>query len=257
MTGTGPQQGPKWVGGYQILGVLGEGGMGTVYRAQQFEPVEREVALKILKLGMDTVQVVERFRAERQALAVMNHPSVAKVFDAGATESGRPYFVMELVEGVPLDEFCDRERLDLAERVRLFVQICRAVQHAHQKGVIHRDLKPSNILVAHGDLVPLPKIIDFGIARAVEVDDDGTRLTRADQMVGTPAYMAPEQIDPADGDVDTRTDIYALGVILYQLLTGSRPFEAGTGGSWALWAKALLKDAPKPSARVAALNLDA
>lgn len=244
---------PDWVDGYRILALLGEGGMGSVYRAEQLEPVQRQVALKILKRGMDTDQVVARFRAERQTLAVMHHPSVATVFDAGATRTGLPYFVMELVEGLPLDEYCDRERLNVPDRVRLFLRICHAVQHAHQKGVVHRDLKPSNILVATSDGEPLPKVIDFGIARAVETDHDKSRLTREDQLLGTPAYMAPEQVEGVQAKVDTRTDIYSLGVVLYELLTGVLPFDA-KGNSWALWAKALLEEPPLPSARVGALD---
>ena len=240
---------PDWVDGYRILALLGEGGMGAVYLAEQLEPVQRQVALKILKRGMDTDQVVARFRAERQSLAVMHHPSVATVYDAGATPSGLPYFVMELVEGLPLDEYCDRERLDVPDRVRLFLQICHAVQHAHQKGIIHRDLKPSNILVATSNGDPLPKIIDFGIARAVESARDGPRLTQEDQSLGTPAYMAPEQVEGVHAEVDTRTDIYSLGVVLYELLTGVLPFDA-KGNSWALWAKALLEEPPLPSERV-------
>jgi serine/threonine protein kinase len=216
---------PDVIGPYELIHVLGEGGMGVVYEAQQREPVQRRVALKVVKLGMDTRQVVSRFMAERQALAAMDHPFVAKVFDAGQTVSGRPYFVMELVRGEPLLEYCERARLTLRQRVELFILICQAVQHAHQKGVIHRDLKPSNLLVSADDGRPIPKIIDFGIAKAVGGDADlGTHVTRSGQTLGTLAYMSPEQ---AGGglDVDTRADIYSLGVILYELLTGALPID--------------------------------
>ncbi len=222
--------------------------MGLVYRAEQREPVRREVALKLLKPGMDSERVIARFESERQSLAVMEHPSIAAVHDAGATESGRPYFVMELVRGVPLLEYCDAKRLDVRRRVALFVQVCRAVQHAHQKGVIHRDLKPSNILVTEADDRPLPKVIDFGIARATEVDADGTRLTRADELVGTPAYMSPEQMG-AEPDIDTRSDIYALGVLLYELLTGMLPFERSAYRGWAAYAAVRERETPRASAR--------
>jgi eukaryotic-like serine/threonine-protein kinase len=235
----GPSRGedPDRIGPYRILRVLGEGGMGVVYLAEQTEPVRRQDALKILKLGMDTRQVVARFDSERQALAVMEHAGIAKVFDAGATEAGRPFFVMERVDGVPITEFCDDHALGLRERVRLFVQVCRAVQHAHQKGVIHRDLKPSNVLVTEADGAPLCKIIDFGIARATEQSaEERTRLTQHDQSLGTPAYMSPEQAIGSDLDIDTRTDIYSLGVLLYELLAGVLPFEPEAYRGWAFLA---------------------
>jgi len=210
---------PDLIGPYRLTGVLGEGGMGIVYDAEQTEPVRRRVALKIVKLGMDTRQVVARFMAERQALASLDHPFVARVLDAGQTVSGRPYFVMERVDGVPLLEYCDRNRLSVRQRVELVALVCQAVQHAHQKGVIHRDLKPSNVLVASSDGAPLPKIIDFGIAKAVGRDapETITEFTRADQALGTPAYMSPEQAGCGGQDVDTRTDVYSLGVILYEV----------------------------------------
>ena len=197
--------------------------MGVVYMAEQREPVRRKVALKIIKPGMDSRQVIARFEAERQTLAVMDHPNVAHVLDAGATDSGRPYFVMELVHGVPITEFCDQNGLTTRERLELFVQVCQAVQHAHQKGIIHRDLKPSNVLVTLRDGVPVPKIIDFGIAKATDQQlTDKTVFTGFGQMVGTPLYMSPEQAELNCLDVDTRSDIYSLGVLLYELLTGPR-----------------------------------
>jgi eukaryotic-like serine/threonine-protein kinase len=213
------------VGRYKLLQKIGEGGMGVVYMAEQTEPVTRKVALKIIKLGMDTRQVVARFEAERQALAMMDHPNIARVLDAGATESGRPYFVMELVQGVPVTEYCDKAKLPAKERLKIFIQVCQAVQSAHQKGIIHRDLKPSNILVTlhHGE--PMPKVIDFGIAKATNQKlTEKTLFTQHATMIGTPAYMSPEQAEISSLDVDTRTDIYSLGVLLYELLTGSTPF---------------------------------
>src|SRR6266568_369460 len=201
------------IGRYKLLQQIGEGGCGVVYMAEQAEPVRRRVALKIIKLGMDTRQVIARFEAERQALALMDHPNIAKVFDAGATETGRPYFVMELVRGIKITDYCDQHNLPTAERLKLFVQVCQAVQHAHQKGVIHRDIKPSNILVADHDGVPVPKIIDFGIAKATTDQPltDKTLFTAFEQFIGTPAYMSPEQAKLSGLDVDTRSDIYSLG----------------------------------------------
>ena len=214
------------IGRYKLLQLIGEGGGGAVYMAEQEQPVRRRVALKIIKLGMDTKRVIARFEAERQALAMMDHPNIARVLDAGATETGRPFFVMELVRGVKITEYCDRNNLDTAQRLELFMQICHAIQHAHQKGIIHRDIKPSNILVTMHDGVPVPKVIDFGIAKATDTRlTDMTLFTAYDQLVGTPAYMSPEQAEMSGLDIDTRTDIYSLGVLLYELLTGRTPFD--------------------------------
>jgi eukaryotic-like serine/threonine-protein kinase len=215
------------IGPYRLLEVMGEGGFGVVWLAEQREPVRRRVALKIIKLGMDTKQVVARFEAERQALAMMDHPNIARVFDAGATQSGRPYFAMELAHGVPITRYCDDQRLPIKARLQLFVSVCLAVQHAHQKGVIHRDLKPSNILVTTQDGAPVPKIIDFGIAKATDARlTDKTLVTEHLAFIGTPAYASPEQVAMTGVDVDTRSDIYSLGVVLYELLTGATPVDS-------------------------------
>ena len=215
---------PERIGRYAILGVLGEGGMGTVYLAEQTEPVRRQVALKVIKLGMDTVAVLKRFSLERQALAVMSHDYIAKVFDAGTTGRGQPYFVMEHVEGIPLTQYCDRHKLSLKERIELFQKVCAGVQHAHQKGVIHRDLKPQNILVGDAQGTTIPKIIDFGLARATDqMTVQHSLFTEQGVVIGTPEYMAPEQADPSATDIDTRTDIYSLGVVLYEVLVGVLP----------------------------------
>lgn len=262
LRGSGPSRAvvsdPERVGRYRILSKLGEGGFGVVYRAEQSEPVRREVALKLIKPGMDSKTVVARFEAERQALALMDHPCVAKVFDGGVTEDGRPYFVMELVRGEPITAFCDRAKMRVAERVALFATVCQAVQHAHSKGVIHRDLKPSNILVGyHGDDA-VPKVIDFGIAKALHQPlTDASVFTQLGQMIGTPAYMSPEQADMASLDIDTRSDIYSLGVVLYELLTGHQPFELRELYKAALTeVKRIIReiDPPKPSTRVGTTN---
>jgi eukaryotic-like serine/threonine-protein kinase len=242
------------IGRYKLLEKIGEGGCGVVYLAEQEEPVRRRVALKIIKLGMETKSVIARFEAERQALAMMDHPNIARVFDAGATDRGPPYFVMELVHGVKITEYCDRHQLDTAARLDLFIPVCHAIQHAHQKGIIHGDIKPSNIMVTLQDGTPVPKVIDFGISKATEARlADRVLLTSQGQLVGTPAYMSPEQADMRGVDIDTRSDIYSLGVLLYELLTGKTPFDA----------KALLRlgfdemrrtlretEPPRPSARL-------
>jgi eukaryotic-like serine/threonine-protein kinase len=212
---------------FKLLEKLGEGGCGVVYVAEQTQPVRRRVALKVIKLGMDTKAVVARFEAERQALAMMDHPNIAKVLDAGTTETGRPYFVMELVRGIRITDYCDQNQLTTRERLGLFIKVCQAIQHAHQKGIIHRDIKPSNILVTLHDGVPMPKVIDFGIAKAIEGRlTDATVYTQLHQFIGTPAYMSPEQAEMGGLDIDTRSDIYSLGVLLYELLTGRTPFDA-------------------------------
>ncbi len=216
----------RYIGPYKLLQKIGEGGCGVVYMAEQERPVRRRVALKIIKLGMDTKTVIARFEAERQALALMDHPNIARVLDAGATERGRPYFVMELVNGIKITHYCDERQFDTRQRLDLFIQVCHAIQHAHQKGIIHRDIKPSNILVTQLDGVPVPKVIDFGIAKAIgEKLTDKTLFTVYGHFIGTPAYMSPEQADFSGLDVDTRSDIYSLGVLLYELLTGKTPFE--------------------------------
>ncbi len=246
------------LGRYKILEKVGEGGFGVVYVAEQREPVKRRVALKIIKLGMDTRQVVGRFEAERQALAMMDHPNIAKVLDAGATEEGRPFFVMELVRGIRITDYCDQHRLSTTERLKLFIQVCHAIQHAHQKGIIHRDIKPSNILVTLHDGVPVPKVIDFGIAKATQGElTDKTVYTQFQQFIGTPAYISPEQAEMSGLDIDTRSDIYSLGVLLYELLTGRTPFdqkqliEAGLDGM-----RRMIRDIEpaRPSTRVNALE---
>ena len=214
------------IGPYKLLQQIGEGGFGVVYMAEQLEPVRRKVALKIIKPGMDSRQVIARFEAERQALAMMDHQNIARVLDAGTTASGRPYFVMELVHGVPITRFCDDNKLTPRERLALFVPVCQAIQHAHQKGIIHRDIKPSNVLVTMYDDKPVPKVIDFGVAKAVEQRlTEKTMFTHYGALVGTFEYMSPEQAEMNAFGVDTRSDVYSLGVLLYELLTGTTPLE--------------------------------
>lgn len=243
---------------YKILQRLGEGGCGIVYMAEQLEPVRRRVAIKVIKLGMDTRELIARFEAERQALAMMDHPNIAKVYDAGATRSGRPFFVMELVRGRKVTEFSDQQRLSTRARLKLFIQVCQAVQHAHQKGIIHRDLKPSNVLVTLHDGVPVPKVIDFGIAKATGQQQltDKTLFTAFEQFIGTPAYMSPEQAELSGLDIDTRSDIYSLGVLLYELLTGHTPFDAQDlmrGGIEAICRTIREVEPPRPSTRLSTL----
>jgi serine/threonine protein kinase len=219
----------SWIGRYKLLSMLGEGGMGEVYMAEQEHPIKRQVALKIIKPGMDSKRIIVRFEAERQALALLDHPNIAHVYDAGTTEAGRPYFVMEHVKGLSITEHCDHHKLTIEQRLRLFQQVCQAVQHAHQKGIIHRDIKPSNILVSMQDDNAVPKIIDFGVAKALSQPlTDRTLATEYSQLLGTPEYMSPEQADMASEDIDTRSDIYSLGVLLYVLLTGVLPFDSDT-----------------------------
>jgi len=240
----------RHIGRYRIVREIGSGGMGTVYEAEQETPVRRKVALKLIKLGMDTREVVARFEQERQALAIMSHTNIARVFDGGASDEGRPYFVMELVDGVPLTEYCDAQRLLVSERLALMMAVCDGVQHAHQKGIIHRDLKPSNVLVAVESGAPVPKIIDFGVAKAIlDAPGEQTAMTRLGSMIGTPVYMSPEQFQPDAGEADTRTDVYALAVMLYQLLAGCVPFDRR--GHDSMRQIVLETDAARPSTRLA------
>jgi len=245
-------------GRFKLLQKIGEGGCGTVYMAEQQKPIRRRVALKVIKLGMDTRNVIARFEAEQQALALMDHPNIARVFEAGATSAGRPYFVMELVKGIRITDYCDQHQLDTRERLELFLKVCGAIQHAHQKGVIHRDIKPSNILVTLHDGVAVPKVIDFGIAKAIEGKlTDQTLFTAYEHFIGTPAYMSPEQAIISGLDVDTRSDIYSLGVLLYELLTGRTPFETNQLMKQGLdeWRRTLQdKEPQRPSVAVTTLE---
>jgi tetratricopeptide (TPR) repeat protein/tRNA A-37 threonylcarbamoyl transferase component Bud32 len=250
-----PSLTPDQIGPYRLLELLGEGGIGEVWLAEQTTPVRRRVALKLVKPGMDTRQVLARLEAERQALAVMDHPNIASFYDGGATETGRPYFVMELVQGVPITEYCDTNRLSTGERLGLFQDVCHAVQHAHQKGVIHRDLKPSNVLVTVKENEPVVKVIDFGIAKALGRDlTERTLVTRVGQIVGTPEYMSPEQAEMSGLDVDTRTDIYSLGVMLYELLVGALPFDFVATAEYAIRHAIRETDVERPSAKLTSLG---
>lgn len=251
----------QMIGRYKLLEKVGEGGCGVVYVAEQKEPVRRRVALKVIKLGMDTKQVVARFEAERQALAMMDHPNICRVLDAGATGLGRPYFVMDLVRGIRITDYCDEANLGTKERLDLFIKVCQAIEHAHQKGIIHRDIKPSNILVTLNDGVAVPKVIDFGIAKATEGRlTDATVYTQLLQFIGTPAYMSPEQAEMSSLDIDTRSDIYSLGVLLYELLVGSTPFDGKkilASGIDEMRKTIREKEPARPSQRVATLQGDA
>jgi serine/threonine protein kinase len=251
--GPGAQIGP-----YKLLRILGEGGYGIVYLAEQQQPMKRRVALKLIKPGMDTKQVIARFEAERQALALLDHPNIAHVFNAGTSEAGRPYFAMEYVKGVPITEHCDRYKLTIEERLKLFLLVCEAVQHAHQKAIIHRDIKPSNILIAYEAEQAVPMIIDFGVAKALSQPlTERTLVTEHAQMVGTPEYMSPEQAEMTSQDIDTRTDIYSLGVLLYELLTGTLPFDPQTlreGGAEKMRRMIREQDPQTPSARLGTIE---
>ncbi|HLU39120.1 MAG TPA: serine/threonine-protein kinase, partial [Planctomycetota bacterium] len=260
-TGTARElRGGTWVGRYRIIQPLGKGGMGVVYLAEQCEPVRRQVALKVIRAGTGTDQVLARFALERRALAVMSHPNIARVFEAGETSDGTPYFVMEYVPGVPIDEYCDRARLSLADRLILLQQVCAGVQHAHQKGVIHRDLTAKNVLVCEEEGRPVPKIIDFGLARATDLElVQQSMCTEAGIVVGTPEYMSPEQIAP-EADIDARTDVYSLGVLGYLLLTGALPFavpDRRRGWFVELQRRILEDEPPRPSLCVELMGKEA
>ena len=249
---------PQFVGPYDLLEKLGEGGMGQVWLAEQSAPVRRRVALKLIRTGIYDNALLQRFQAERQSLAIMDHPAIAKVFDAGTTEAGQPYFVMEYVPGLPITEYCDSKKLSIRQRIELFIQVCEGVQHAHQKAIIHRDIKPANVLVVEVDGKARPRIIDFGIAKAVASKASGeTLFTQAGAFLGTPGYMSPEQADPGVQDIDTRTDVYSLGVVLYVLLTGCEPFDAASLKKLPfheVLRRLREEDAPTPSTRVSSAH---
>src|SRR5512136_3178105 len=258
MTLTSTGEMARAIGPYHLLQKIGEGGMGEVWVAEQQKPIHRRVALKLIKAGMDTRQVIARFESERQALAVMDHPAIAKVFEAGETDQGRPYFVMEYVQGIPITVYCDQNRLTTKERLELFRHICEGVQHAHQKAIIHRDLKPSNILVTIQDGVPVPKIIDFGVAKATARSlTERTMYTELGVLIGTPEYMSPEQAEMSGQNVDTRTDVYSLGAILYELLVGALPFDPKDlrrAGFDEIRRRIREEDPPKPSTKLSTMG---
>src|SRR3954453_19455765 len=249
---------PEQIGPYEILEPVGEGGMAIVYKARQQQPVQRVVALKLIKLGMDTRQFVSRFESERQALALMDHPNIARVFDAGSTQTGRPYFVMEYVAGESLLRYCDEHHLGLRQRLELFVVVCDAVEHAHRKGIIHRDIKDSNVLVSEVDGNPVPKVIDFGVAKAISQRlTDRTMFTETGQLIGTPEYMSPEQAERGMLDIDTRSDVYSLGVLLYELIAGVQPISSEllrSAGYEQVQRIIRETDTPRPSTRLSALG---
>jgi len=246
---------PAHIGPYRVLRPLGDGGVGTVYLCQQDDPVRRKVAVKLIKLGMDTREVLARFTQERQMLALMNHPNIAKVFDAGVTDTGRPYFVMEYVEGVPLTDHCDAERLTIRQRLQLFATVCRAIQHAHQRGILHRDIKPSNVLVKRQDGVDTVVVIDFGLAKVIREDASAALLTRQGQILGTPRYMSPEQMELLPEEIDTRSDVYSLGVLFFELVVGVPPHDRriSEGGIPKLVMDMRNEETPRPSSRISQL----
>jgi len=251
---------PEEIGPYRVLEVLGQGGVGTVFLVQQREPIRRKAALKLIKLGMDTREVLVRFQQERQMLASMSHPNIAKVFDAGQTETGRPYFVMEYVPGEPITDYCDHNRLSLTDRLRLFVTVCRAIQHAHQKGILHRDIKPSNVIVSQQDGGHVPMVIDFGLAKVLRTEPASANLlTRQGQFLGTPRYMSPEQIELSSDEVDTRSDVYSLGVVLFELIVGEPPHERTItdGGIARLLSSIKEEESTRPSTRLSFLTRQA
>ncbi len=244
---------PKMIGPYQVIEILGEGGVGSVYLAEQPPPISRKVAIKLIKLGMDTREVLARFELERQALAMMSHPSIAKVLDAGETSTGRPYFVMEYVEGKPLTEYCDELKLSIRDRLELLARICGAIQHAHGRGILHRDIKPSNLIISHQDGRNRPMVIDFGLAKVLSSGtSEATMLTTPGQLLGTPSYMSPEQVELPPDEIDTRSDVYGLGIVLFELLTGTRPHERelGRGGLRVLMQNMQKEETCKPSSRL-------
>ena len=253
--GTGEETTGGVIGSYHLLQRLGQGGMGEVWLAEQKQPVRRRVAIKLIKAGMDTREVVTRFESERQALALMDHPAIAKVFDAGSTPQGRPFFVMEYVTGISITTYCDQHKLSIRQRLELFIRVCEGVEHAHHKAILHRDLKPSNILVGEMDGKAAPRIIDFGVAKATSARlSEETMYTQVGAIIGTPGYMSPEQADSAGADVDTRTDVYSLGVVLYELLVGAPPLDFSKTRPEQYSSKLRDEDASKPSTKISTLG---